>query len=252
MENDIIKQKQERFKSMGIPIPMDKSAFEQPIVNVKDPKMLDRINQIKNGAKKGEFNTLLTAGEKNSFKPIPESKKRNQQPSIQEGKSQQTQGLSPVPRSQEADMLEKMFSGESDLDRSFKSPSNNNGQRIAESVNYDLNGTDFLKDFRSRMQSKVSSTPSIQSNRSFGFKESSPNDEKIDLSELENKIQSLSADVAKKVALDTIKTVLGEYLSKKTDLNENSENTFKKVKDDIVKIEGKYYKLVPVKLKSKQ
>ena len=49
-----------------------------------------------------------------------------------------------------------------------------------------------------------------------------------------------------------IKTVLDEYLSKRTNLNEGAKNTYKKVKDDIVLIEGKYYKLVPVKVKSKQ
>lgn len=251
MENDIIKQKQERFRAMGIPIPMEKPAFEQPVVNVKDPKMLDRINQIKNGAKKGEINTLLTAGEKNAFKPIPEPKKRNQQSITQENRAPQIENFNPAPKNREAELLEKMFSGESDVDRSGQMQTRNPGERITESVNHDLTGTDFLRDFRSRMQSKVNSTGVSPNNKGFGFKESNSNAQAFNIEEIESKIESISSDVAKKVALDTIKTVLGEYLSKKTGLNENAGNTFQKVKDDIVKIEGKYYKLVPVKVKSK-
>lgn len=251
MENDIIKQKQERFKSLGIPIPMDKSAFEQPVVNVKDPKMLERINQIKNGAKKGEFNAILSTGEKNGFKPIPEPKKRHNQPITQESRAPKIESFNPLPKNREAELLEKMFSGESDGDRLAQVPKANSGERITESFNQDSTGSDFLRDFRSRIQSKVNTTGITPNNQGYGFKESAANSQNFNIQELENKIQSISSDIAKKVALDTVKTVLGEYLSKKTELNENAGNTFQKVKDDIVKIEGKYYKLVPVKVKSK-
>lgn len=251
MEKDIIKQKQEKFKSMGIPIPMDKTAFEQPIVNVKDPKMLERINQIKNGAKKNEFNTLLTAGEKKSFKPIPEVKKRNSQSVVQENKSAQLESFAHAPKNPEAELLERMFSGESSVDRPMQSPNRSQTERIVESANQDSNGSDFLRDFRSRIQSKVNSTGVSANSHGFGFKESQKSNHSINIEEIETKIQSISSDVAKKVALETVETVLTEYLSKKSRLNENSQNTFQKVKDDIVKIEGKYYKLVPVKVKSK-
>ena len=32
-KDDIIKQRQDRFKSLGIPVPIEKPAFDQPVTN---------------------------------------------------------------------------------------------------------------------------------------------------------------------------------------------------------------------------
>ena len=63
-------------------------------------------------------------------------------------------------------------------------------------------------------------------------------------------IVCLAAEVyiCKKIAEETIKEVLDQYLSKKTKLN---ENTFQRVKEDVIKIGDKYYKLTPVTIKQK-
>jgi hypothetical protein len=71
---------------------------------------------------------------------------------------------------------------------------------------------------------------------------------KIAIYEIESKIYEISSQVAKKIAEETIKEVLDQYLSKKTKLN---ENTFQRVKEDVIKIGDKYYKLTPVTIKQK-
>jgi hypothetical protein len=244
-KDDIIKQRQDRFKSLGIPVPIEKPNLDQPITNVKDPKMLQRIQEIKNGAKKGEFNELLSVGEKKGFKPLPEPKKRMANKSENtDVKAPALENFSPISNSNEMDMYEKLFSAD------VPTPTYNrgsNGPRLQEEVQYDNNGTDFLNDFRQKLQARAITNSSSNSNSSFGIK-TQYEQPKIDLQEIESKIYQISSEVAKKIAQETIDQVLNQYLSKKTNL---SENTFKKVKDDIIKIGDKYYKITPVTLKTK-
>lgn len=249
-ENDPIKQKQERFRALGIPMPIEKPAFDQPVTNVKDPKMLQRIQEIKSGAKKSEFNELLSTGDKKGFQPLPEPKKRNtnKQPSS-ESKAPALENFSPAKSTGgELDVYEKLFSGES---TSAPAPRSGVGQRIQEDVNIDATGSDFLSNFRQKLQAKamssgVSTQPS-QSSAGFGFKTQYESPQ-MNSDEIESKIYEISSQVAKKIAEETIKEVLDQYLSKKTKLN---ENTFQRVKEDVIKIGDKYYKLTPVTVKPK-
>jgi hypothetical protein len=249
-QNDSIKQKQERFKALGIPIPIEKPAFDQPVTNVKDPKMLQRIQEIKNGAKKTEFNEMLHVGDKKGFKPLPEPKRKNHNPQqSSETKAPALESFSPVKSSGgDLDIYEKLFSGESTSAPVTKGGS---GQRINEDINTDSTGSDFLSNFRQKLQAKamsngVSTQPSANSS-GFGFKTQYETPQ-ISSDEIESKIYEISSQVAKKIAEETIKEVLDQYLSKKTKLN---ENTFQKVKEDVIKIGDKYYKLTPVTIKQK-
>lgn len=251
--NNPQKAKIEKFKAMGIPIPMEKPAFEQPVVNVKDPKMLQRIQEIRSGAKKGEFNTILSTGDKNpAFKPLPEPKtKGNQKSGQQTAKAPQLESFAPAKTSSELSFAASLFD---DITSTPTAPApRGQGSRIMESTaTNDSTGSDFLSDIRSRIQAKASSggfqMPTQTSG--FGFREEASQVQSEGA--IQSMVQSIASEVAKKVAAETIKTVLDEYLSKRTSLNEGTKNTYKKVKDDIVLIEGKYYKLVPVKVKSKQ
>jgi len=244
-KDDIIKQRQDRFKHLGIPTPIEKPAFDQPVVNVKDPKMLQRINEIKNGAKKGEFNEILTVGDKKGFKPLPEPKKRTPNKSENsDGKAPALANFTPISNNKEMDVYDKLFSADAPSSTYSR---NSSGSRLQEEVETDNNGTDFLNNFRQKLQSRVASTSNPVTNSGFGIK-TQYEQPKIDLQEIESKIYQISSEVAKKIAQETIDQVLNQYLSKKTNL---SENTFKKVKDDIIKIGDKYYKITPVTLKSK-
>ena len=248
--NDSIKQKQERFKALGIPMPIEKPAFDQPVTNVKDPKMLQRIQEIKSGAKKGEFNEMLSVGDKKGFQPLPEPKKKNnnKQPSS-DVKAPALESFSPVKSSGgDLDIYEKLFSGEgaSSVSTSKGGP----GQRIQEDVHIDTTGSDFLNNFRQKLQAKaitngVSTQPST--NSGFGFKTQYETPQ-VNADEIESKIYEISSQVAKKIAQETIKEVLDQYLSKKANLN---ENTFQRIKEDVIKIGDKYYKLTPVTVKPK-
>ena len=248
--NESIKQKQERFKSLGIPLPIEKPAFDQPVTNVKDPKMLQRIQEIKSGAKKTEFNEMLHIGNKKGFQPLPEPKKKNNntQPSS-ESKAPALENFSPVKSSGgDLDIYEKLFSGDN-----ASAPASRGGssQRINEEFNTDSIGSDFLSNFRQKLQAKamsngVSTRPSSNSS-GFGFKTQYETPQ-ISSDEIESKIYEISSQVAKKIAEETIKEVLDQYLSKKTKLN---ENTFQRVKEDVIKIGDKYYKLTPVTIKQK-
>ena len=247
--DDILKQKQERFRSLGIPIPMEKQNLDQAVVNVKDPNMLKRIQEIKNGAKKGEFNELLSAGNKNAFQAIPENKKRsnNKLSEANNSKPRLENNLSQSPVSNDLDMMDKLFSGEVSTP-----PISRNGinSRLNEEINTDTNGSDFLNNFKQKLQAKALSNTSAPNplNSSFGFKNKIENPE-FDISQIENKIYEISSKVAKQISEETIKEVLDRYLSKKGNLQ---ENTFQKTpKEDIIKIGDKYFKLTPVKIKSK-
>lgn len=256
MENkDPQQAKLEKFKALGIPIPMDKSGLEQPVVNVKDPKMLQRIQEIRSGAKKSEFNTILSTGDKNpAFKPLPEPKvKNNPKTGQQTMKAPQLESFAPANSADEIALAASLFD-ESPSAPAARPIQRGQGSRIMESSNNDSMGSDFLSDLRSRIQSKASSSgfQTAQQSTGFGFREQEPTMQSEGVNGLQTMVQTLATEVAKKVAADTIKTVLDEYLSKRTNLNEGVKNTYKKVKDDIVLIEGKYYKLVPVKVKSKQ
>lgn len=255
--NQLIKQKQERFKALGIPMPIEKPAFDQPVMNVKDPNMLKRIQEIKNGAKKNEFNEILSVGDKKGFKPLPEPKKKNNQIISSGTKSQNENSIgittpalesfSPVSPSSGGDLsfYDKLFSGEA-VSTSNKSNMVGTGARIQEEVNYDTNGSDFLNNFRQKLQAKAASAGVTTKNSGFGVK-TTYEQPVVNLNEIENKIYEISSEVSKKIAQETIKQVLDQYLSKKTNLQ---ENTYQRIKDDIIKIEGKYYKLTPVKIKS--
>jgi hypothetical protein len=252
MENNIQKAKLEKFKAMGIPVPMEKPAFEQPIVNVKDPKMLARIQEIKSGAKKGEFKSIITsAKEDKNFKPLPEPKVRSN-PKAPQAKQDapRLEGFAPAASSSELALAESLF----DDTPVFKPQINRgSGQRLVESEGVDNMGSNFLSDFRARLQAKASTAGFAQNSNAagFGFREQVEQNNSFDLNEVQEIAKSVASDVAKKVAAETLKTVLDGYLSEKGSLNENQKNTFKKVKDDIVLIEGKYYRLVPVKVKTK-
>jgi hypothetical protein len=243
-KDDIIKQRQDRFKSLGIPVPIEKPAFDQPVTNVKDPKMLQRIQEIKSGAKKGEFNEILTVGEKKGFKPLPEPKKRtaNKAENL-DTKAPALENFTPKTSGGDLDIYDKLFSAETPSIPTSKG----NGQRLQEEIQFDNNGTDFLNNFRQKLQARAISNSNSVPNSGFGIK-TQYDQSKIDLQEIEGKIYQISSEVAKKIAQETIDQVLNQYLSKKTNL---SENTFKKVKDDIIKIGDKYYKITPVTLKSK-
>lgn len=248
MENkEVQKAKLEKFKAMGIPVPMEKPAFDQPVINVKDPKMLSRINEIRSGAKKNEFKEILSTGTPNQgFQPLPDTKaKKNPNAPAPSVKAPSLSNFSPVGGSSELALAESLFD---DTPPVPQAPVRSSGNRMQESASVDATGTDFLKDFRSRLKSKASSggfTQQNVANSNFQNESENPN-------ALKSMVEAVAADVAKKVASETLKSVLNEYLSNRQEFAENTENTFKRIKDDIVLIEGRYFKLVPVKVKTKQ
>lgn len=250
MENtDAQKIKLQKFKAMGIPVPMDKSGLEQPVVNVKDPKMLQRIQEIRSGAKKGEFKEILSNGKNNqAFQPLPEPKqKKNPNSQTNESALPPMQNFSPMGKSSELDLAASLF----DDTPSYSAPvQRGQGQRIMESEAPEPPSSDVLNNFRARMQAKATTAGFSQAG-GFGFQDQGEQAYNNNQNALTSMVESVATEVAKKVAAQTIKSVLDEYLSKKGNLNEGVQNTYKKVKDDIVLIEGKYYKLVPVKLKGK-
>lgn len=247
-ESEILRQKQERFKALGIPMPIEKPNFDSPVVNVKDPNMLKKIQEIKNGAKKGEFNEMLSIGDKKGFKPLPEPKTKNRNPQNNSNsgvKAPTLESFSPSPSNGDLSIYDKLFAGETSAPTAPTRGSA--GSRINEEINTDSTGSDFLNNFRQKLQAKAAANGVPASNSGFGIK-TQYEQPKIDLNEIENKIYEISSQVAKKIAQETIKEVLDQYLSKKANLN---ENTFQRVKEDVIKIGEKYYKLTPVTIKQK-
>ena len=69
--------KLKKFKEMGIPVPMTKVKMPLSSNRAGTTPMHKILEQIKNGAKKGEFDSILKKKDNtNNFKPLPVSKQK--------------------------------------------------------------------------------------------------------------------------------------------------------------------------------
>jgi hypothetical protein len=235
---------------MGIPVPMapvDPATVQAPVRNMEFAK---KLMEIRNGAKKEELSTFI-AKEKaqNGFVPLEMPAKKNVP-----GKTQQNiipEIAKPSVSGPSFDAYEKALYG----DNTPSSPSFEKASTPARGYSSDVdsenNDTDFLTGIRNRLAEKNAKIK---------------NNGQVILNENQNKSQGQAIPVGyqlinerelretiTEVSSSLIKKFMREFLTSEPGLIKESEKIKKAemIREDIAKIDGKFFKLTPVTVKKK-
>lgn len=244
-EQQLKEEKIRRFKEMGIPVPMTPLNPSEIQVPVKNTAFASKLAAIKNGLKKEEIIPFIAKAEGikefSSNLPIPKNNKNKQQNSNMQNAAK---GNAPalkefgVESGGDFSLYEKTLLGEDNSKQSsVPNPRNFTDTRIP-----DESGTQFLNEFKGKfrdaLHNKQRTAQEAQATIPEGY--SLINDE-----DLTNKIISISSKISKEM----IKKVLSEYISQKGKTIVESDKVKKAevVGENLVKINGKVFKLTPVK-----
>lgn len=238
--NQILEQRKQRLQSMGVPTPMT-PIVPSGIVNVKDPNMLRRIQEIKNGNLKQEFKNFDNKGNgKGGFEEIPVPKPKQ----IEEFSSASDPSI---------EALDRMFHFDN-------KPQTAQGlkQQFESQTQLDDAGRGFTNEFRNRMQKRMQEKEQQNSNlleNSYTFTQQSiPQFQSgmiiLNEEDLKKKIIEIAKPIAKQVATEVIKQVLSEYAKKTTDANkvltekkDNNKFEGELLPNGKIKIGGKIFNL---------
>lgn len=250
---DINEKRMEKFRAMGIPLPMapvDPATVQIPVKNTEFAK---KLMEIRNGAKKEELTTFIEKEKtQNGFAPLPLPAKKNTADKKQSKTLTETIAK-PTVSGPSFDMYEKMLYGEG-------APSINAQSHPIQERNYssdmnsDNSGTEFITDIRSKLAAKFTKPTQVQHNGSVIINENQnksqgqviPSGYKlINENELKETITTISSHLIKKF--------MSEFLTSEPGLiKENSKiKKAEVIRENIVKIEGKLFKLTPVTIKKK-
>jgi hypothetical protein len=224
----------ERYKKLGIPMPLE-PITNQPAMS-GNPDKLKKIEEIRNGFKKNEFNNILQAdGPTKGFTPLPVPRPKHAQSKskdlIPEVKS------NPIPRNEEADSIERMLFGDSTTTQVSSQALNR------KDLNYNTSNGDFVQEFRNKMQNKIQETVAKTTTPTHQDGYITINEE-----DLNKRISEISREISKEVSKKMIKSVLLEYAKDGQGLIVETEKVKKAeiVNKNTVKIGGKLYKLTPI------
>jgi hypothetical protein len=249
----INEERLEKFKKMGLPMPMapiDPVTVQGP---VRNQDFAAKLAAIKSGGKKQEINTFI---EKSSPQagfvplevPVPKNKKLNEgskddkknTPALHEFKAQPIPGVGVD--------LEKALYGESIPGTSNFKTASELASRSYQSDIDDENGTNFFDTIKQRLSERASKGQSIQRNEGSQVLTESRKSG-INEDDLKDYITEVSTDICKKL----IKKFMSEYLASEPGLIKENDKIKKAeiVREDIVKIDGRFFKLTPVQVKKK-
>lgn len=267
MEDAIKHQRMERFKQMGIPMPMQKEAAPTNLQMAASGASADKVRKLQeilSGGKKEEISKVIEARDRN-FNPIqvpmPKNKKTQQKPSDSGGLTNTTA------RNPQAEMFEKALYGET---TSNSQSVDSYGSNIPE-TNIALKMQQKAIDVSRQQQTQSTTTmqhnmpqnynmPYVPPDVHAGVSNNStpitspvyniPESYKtigISLTEeeFEKKVKSIAIDVSKKI----VKKVILEYAKsgKGIIIESNKIKKAEIVDSNKVKINGKLYKLTPIK-----
>lgn len=223
--NSILEQRRQRLQSMGLPMPVT-PIVPSGVSNVKDPKMLEKIQQIRNGNLRQEFKSFENkANGKPDFEiPVPKPKTNPRQ--AQEGNKPKIH----VPleeftaaRDPKIDELDRMFDYDGGSRAGGGKPQTANKLREEFNSQPDDGGRSFSNEFRSKfnanLQKKQNEQAQFQQEYSYSQQNVMPiQSGMIILNEedLKKKIIEIARPLAKQVATEVIKQVLSEYAKKST------------------------------------
>jgi hypothetical protein len=228
------KEMLERFESMGIPKPV--KPVHNPKAPAKNPEMASKMDQIRNGALKGSFQTFIEKSEKVSKAPtalpVPKVGKKPQEltqsaPAIKSFTTKNSQ----------AAMYENALYGDVSSTPASSYDSYSNG-------NVDEFGPTHV-DTRSRLAERLRERQNNIKESSEYFEDHNSYGLNLTEAELTEKI----TEIAKQVSTKMIKSVILELSKKEGGLIMESKSVRKAevVGKNKVKIGGKTYLLKPVK-----
>jgi len=243
--SNLNEDRMKRFRDMGIPQPMapvDPSSVQGPVRNTA---FAAKLAALKGGALKEEITTFVDKQEANNgFIPL-KTPSKNKGPlkeqksdvSVEKLKTHSTSGPS-------FDAYEKALYGDSTpSSSSFEKASIPGRNYSSDILNENENGNEFLSDIRNRLQEKALRAANGQTNIQ------APNQKPINENQLIETVTQISTDVCKQL----IKKFMSEFLTSEPGLIKESEKIKKAeiVKEDIIKMDGKYFKITPVSIKKK-
>jgi hypothetical protein len=245
---NINEERLRKFKEMGIPAPMapvDPSTVQS---RVKNTEFAKKLAAIKNGTKKEELNTFIEKEKaKNGFAPLELPAKRNIPGRTPQKEINETIAK-PATSGPSFDAYEKALFGESS-----PSPEVNVSSKrgYVSDVESDSNGSDFISDMKARLAEKYTNAPKgqviLSENKSKQQQQQSvPEGYKlINENELKETITAVSSQLIKKF--------MSEFLTSQPNLIKENDKIKKAeiIKDDIIKMEGRFFKLTPVIMKKK-
>jgi hypothetical protein len=219
------KEMLDRFKGMGIPVPM------KPIVNPKsksnDPEKSSRIDEIRNGGLKNSFAKFIEKSEKTSTGPVAiPVPKVGKSPNEKSKNAPKLNSFAPKSNS-EASMIDDIMYGDS-----IKA---SNYSQSSEIENFGPSNLDTKSILQARLKQKQEESQDVSLN----------NEKVVSINlteaELNEKITNISKSISKKM----IKSVLLEMSKSSGGLIVESKNVKKAeiVAKNKVKIGGKIYKL---------
>lgn len=250
-KREFIDKRKKRFGNMNIPTPV---APVNPgaIINVKDPKMLSRIQEIRTGKLKQEFRAFENKGNGTNAGhvdvPVSSPKK---QPGKQNLNSNPNK-VTPPPLAEFTAKSDPLLDGVKDLFSDSSSSSNYGRPSQVED-----GGSSFSSEFKNKLKNRLNEKASqVQTQQhyqeEYNHAPTVLQSGMIVLNEedLKKKIIEIAKPLAKQVATEMIKQVLNEYLKKpatvaKQIVNESPKKTVATeiLPDGRVKINGKIYKI---------
>ena len=245
--SEIVKEERlKRFQNMGIPTPLpppDASMMKGP---VKNAEFASKLEAIKKGAIKKTVDLFLERETgNNGFKPMEVSKPKNgQNPNVKPVNNNNA-----APALFSAPVQGGMFNEEELYGKSTEVPFTQTASEIAGrgyrsnlNENVDDNGSDFLSNIKMKLAEKVQRNPATTL-----LKENKGNN--INSNDLTEAITLVSTDVCKKL----FKQFASELLNSQSGLIKESEKVKKVeiVKEDIIKMGDKFFKITPVVVKKK-
>ena len=255
----ILEQRKQRLQSMGLPIPVT-PIVPTGVTNVKDPKMLSKIQQIRNGNLRQKFKAFENkANGKPDFEEIPVSKPKGNPRQVQEnGKSRIHIPLEEftVAKDPKIDALENMFN----FDGGSSKAQTASGLKEEFNVQVDDGGKSFTNDLRSKFHNRMRekeqqfSEGGYINQQNFSMPQIQSGMIILNEEDLKKKIIEITTPLATQIATDVIKKVLNEYAKKttsttKTVVNEKAQTAqTRKIEGEIlpggkIKINGQIFKI---------
>lgn len=241
-----------KFREMGIPQPMapvDPSMLKGP---VKNTEFAAKLAAIKNGAIKEEIGTFIDKeGATKAFVGLETPSKRLGTPP----KTNVTETIkAPSVSGPSFDIYEKALYGDNTPSSASYERASAPTRGYSSDIESTGDGSDFLAGIRARLAEKAAKAGQNPGQKVLNENRQASNNvpqgqKLINESELNEAITLISTDVCKKL----IKQFMGEFLTSQPELIKENEKIKKAeiVKEDIIKMEGRYFKIVPVTVRKK-
>jgi len=224
------KEMLERFEKMGIPVPL--KPIQSPQAPIKNPEMASKMDQIRNGALKGNFQSFIEKSENVSHIPsnMPVPKPSNNSSNATKSAPKLE---SFAPKNSQAKMYEDMLFGDN------QSSTSNYTQSHSEVSDFGPSNVDT----RARLQQRLHERQNELQNENFNYSK-----EGIGLTLTEAELNERISEIARDISKEMIKKVLLEFSKKEGGIIVESNNVKKAeiVGKNKVKIGGRIYTLKPI------